>query len=121
MPFVQLISQLQATDIEYPVSGSNWINNEFRVCFRLPNDDDYEEIGESYRYENIELEVNGKVFTMKSSIGATSGALIKPGMFSTSTLTYRNHMVVYPNLYGDITASANYRIRVRVKKSYSFC
>ena len=123
LPFVSIITKLDPPRIDYPVEGSNWINNKFRVCFKLPEDFEapYVEGGTiGYRYENIELEVNGKVFTYKITSGSTDNAIVSPQIFSAieSHLTLERGMIAFPNITNQLPQSNSYTIRVRVKRLY---
>ena len=123
--FVILSSELAKPVITYPVQNSNWINNKFRVCFTLPSDADKGSEPESYRYEDIELQING-TFTirMKTTVGqTTTGTTIEcPTAFNAlqTALTYQRPIVINPSLASGFPITSSYTLRVRVKKKYGY-
>lgn len=124
MDFVQLLSQLDKPVITYPVQDSNWINNQFRICFTLPRDPDKGTEFEEYHYEDIELKING-TFTIhykKSTGETTSGTVVlAPQCFSAlqENLTYQRKIVIYPALLDNFPITNTYTLQVRVKKKYT--
>lgn len=124
MQFVRIVNILSTPVITYPVNNSNWINTDFRICFQLPDDDDYGYQDEStYHYEDIELQINGS-FTIRltdSNGHTTSGTnLIATQCFSSlpNDLTYHKKIVIYPKLALGFPASTSYKLKIRVKKKY---
>lgn len=117
LEFIKLVTELSTPSITYPITGSDWINDDFRVCFKLPEDPDYSYIEETYSYENLELMVNSTVFSFTSSDGTTSGSKVTNNIFSTTTLSYIKAIVAFPN-YSDIFNSSSYSMKIRVKKKY---
>lgn len=118
--FVVMASKLAKPVITYPVEGSTWINHKFRVCFQLPADPDKDSETETYKYEDIEVSVNNKVFRITASPQAgTSGAVVASGAFSSTNLTYQRNMIVAPFKASNFTQSTTYKVKVRVKKKYT--
>lgn len=118
--FVVVASKLKTPSITYPVEGSEWINTKFRVCFTLPDDPDVSSISGTYTYEDIELDVNGKIFRLTSNpAGGTSGAVVAASIFSSSNLTYQRKMIAAPFLNSNFPSATTYRIKVRVKKKHT--
>lgn len=123
--FIILSSQLAKPVITYPTQNSNWINNKFRVCFTLPTDADKGSEPESYRYEDIELQINGNfTIRMKTTIGqTTTGTTIEfPEAFNAlqTNLTYVRPIVINPSLATGFPITSSYTLRVRVKKKYGY-
>lgn len=120
--FVVMASKLAKPSITYPVENSNWINTKFRVCFQLPTDPDKGSEVETYHYEDIEMEVNGKVFRLTSNPeGKTSGGTQASAISSASAsnLTYQRKMIFAPFKASGFPSATTYKIRVRVKKKYT--
>lgn len=118
--FIKLVSDLEKPVITYPASGSNWINNDFRICFQLPADPDKGGESETYVYENVEVMINNYTIRWTDSAGTTTtGTTVKnQACFSCNTLTYQRKVVVYPNIISGFPTSTGYTIKVRVKKKY---
>lgn len=118
--FIVMASKLATPTITYPIEGSNWINTKFRVCFQLPSDPDKGSELETYHYEDIELDVNGKVFRITSNpSGGTSGGVQATAVFSSTDLTYQRKMIAAPFKGSGFPSATTYKIRVRVKKKYT--
>lgn len=118
VPFIKLVSELPTPKISYPITLSEWINNDFRICFTLPIDEDYAYVEGDYVYENIEVKINSQIFTFSTSLGTTKNCIINNSIFSTTTLSHNKAIVVYPNKLSSFSASTSYSIQVRVKKKY---
>lgn len=118
IPFIKLVTELSKPIIDYPVNGSQWINNDFRICFTLPEDLDFKWIEETYEYENIEIKINKQVFSFKSSLGITNNSIINNTIFSTGTLSHKKSIIVYPNHISNFIKTGSYSIQIRVKKKY---
>lgn len=132
-PFVRLICRLQKPIITYPVNNSNWINDKFRICFTLPEDLDRDYIEQDlavsqgvsneetnlYRYANIELYVNGKIYAIKETNLLSNNCIIKPEIFSClpDNMEYKRNIIICPFI-NETNISNSYSIKVRVKKNY---
>lgn len=118
--FVVLASKVDKPSITYPVEGSDWINTKFRVCFQMPNDPDKGSELETYHYEDIEVDVNGKVFRMTADPeGKTASGVQCADAFSSTDLTYQRKMVIAPFKASNFPTATTYKIKVRVKKKYT--
>lgn len=118
--FVVLATKIDKPSITYPVEGSDWINTKFRVCFQLPTDPDKGSELETYHYEDIEVDVNGKVFRMTSNPeGKTASGVQCEAAFSSTDLTYQRKMVIAPFKASNFPTATTYQIKVRVKKKYT--
>lgn len=120
--FVVMASRLAKPGITYPVEGSNWINTKFRVCFQMPDDPDKGSELETYHYEDVEIEVNGKIFRLSNStVGVSASGTSQPQIFSAyqSNLTYQKKMIVAPFKASGFPIATTYKIRVRAKKKYT--
>lgn len=119
--FVKLIGALDTPVITYPVDSKDWINRQIRICFQMPTDQDVVSGAISstdYLYENIEIKVNNRIYTMVSgTTGASSNVIVAPEIFSTTTLSYKVNEVVVPNIAATlpVVTGAN-TVAVRVKK-----
>lgn len=113
------ISRLNTPTIDYPISNTTWHNNKFRILFKLPEDDDLQELinqkvianKEAYRYDNIEVMIttsNNVTYTYKSN----------SSIFSAKTLGYNRSIVVNPSLITNFPDTTYYSIKVRVAKKY---
>lgn len=124
-PFVVMASKLAKPVITYPVNGSDWINNRFRVCFQLPTDGDKGSEIETYHYEEIELKINGTHtyrMTANPEGKTTTGTCLQAaGVFSAlpENLTYQRKIVMAPCLASNFPNTNQYTIQVRVKKKYT--
>ena len=120
--FVKLIGLLDTPVITYPVNNSNWINTMARVCFQLPIDQDVVNgtlPSSSYHYENIEIKVNNKIYTLNSgTYGASTNVIVAPEIFSYTSLLYREKEVIVPNVTATVPLIVGSNtISVRVKKN----
>lgn len=124
MNFVIVMNKLAKPVIVYPINNSNWINDDFRICFQLPTDPDYASVSGTYKYDNIEFEINGTAYKFTQVSGdtqTTNHTLISQNYtFSSllSELTYQKKITIWPNA-NNITKNSTYVIRVRVKKPYN--
>lgn len=122
--FIILSSSLNKPTITYPVNNSNWLNDKYRVCFTLPIDADKGAEYEDYRYENIELQINGSLtIKIANSIDNTNGSILAPECFNAlpNNLTYLRNIVINPSLCSNyITNLSRYTLRIRVKKKYGY-
>lgn len=120
--FVIVACRLNTPVITYPVNNSTWINDDFRICFQMPNDPNRSAVSGTYKYDNIEFEINNKVYKMRSTNGTTSGAIAISQNYTFSTLiddlTYQKKIVIWPNA-NSITINNLYAIRVRVRRPYN--
>ena len=120
--FIILSSDLAKPVIDYPVQNADWLNPNFRLCFTLPVDADKGYEDENYRYENIEVQINGSLtICLAQSEGSTQGAIIAPECFSAlvENLTYLRKIVINPSACSSFPTNINlYSIRIRVKKKY---
>lgn len=124
LQFVRVIDSLATPVITYPINNSNWINQDFRVCFTLPEDGDYGYQDETtYHYEDIELKIND-TFTIRltNSTGHTSTGtnLVATQCFNAlpANLTYKRNIIIYPKLASGFPFASSYKLQVRVKKKY---
>lgn len=121
--FIKIYGDLSKPVIEYPVNNSNWINNMFRVAFKLPTDPDYNAVTGTYKYRNLELQINNNyTIRMADTEGiTTSGTTIKSEVcFScnASDLTYQRAIVSCPYHTLSLPKSNIYTLRLRVQKNY---
>ena len=121
--FIKIYGNLSKPVIEYPVNNSNWINNLFRVAFKLPSDPDYKAITGTYKYRNLELQINNNyTIRMADTEGiTTSGTTIKDEIcFSCNVddLTYQRAIVSCPYHTLSLPESNIYTLRLRVQKNY---
>lgn len=121
--FIKIYGDLSKPVIEYPVNNSNWINNMFRVAFKLPTDPDYSAVTGTYKYRNLELQINNNyTIRMADTEGiTTSGTTIKSEVcFScnASDLTYQRAIVSCPYHTLSLPESSTYTLRLRVQKNY---
>lgn len=118
--FVVVASKLSKPVITYPIEGSEWINTKFRVCFQLPTDPDKSSISGTYTYDDIEISVNGKIYSVASnSPGKSSGVVQATSIWSSTNLTYQRKMIVAPFKGAGFPNATTYQIKVRVKKQYT--
>lgn len=112
--FVMPISMLNKPVILFPSDRSEWINKNYRVLFQLPVDPDYSyftsSVRNGYVYRDIELKVNGKVFSWNSYKDS----------YSTSTITYTKKVVINPSLNTGYPSATTYKLQLRVRKMYGF-
>ena len=124
MNFVIVMNKLAKPVITYPINNSNWINDDFRICFQLPTDPDYASVSGTYKYDNIEFEINGTAYKFTQVSGdtqTTNHTLISYDYTFSSLLndlTYQKKITIWPNA-NNITKNSTYAIRVRVKKPYN--
>lgn len=123
IPFVRLVGRLETPVITYPIDTSKWINDNYRVCFELPEDPDESYI-DDYKYRNIELCINDTVIRITDSNNLTTGNyitnILEPTVFSSllENLTYKRKLIMFPNITSQIPTSDSYAIKVRVEKNY---
>lgn len=120
--FVVMAAKLAKPSITYPVEGSDWINTKFRVCFQLPTDPDKGYELETYHYDDIEIEVNGKVFRLTANPAGKTTSGIQAAAISSalaSNLTYQRKMIFAPFKASGFPIATTYKLRVRVKKKYT--
>ena len=118
--FVVVASKLSKPVITYPIEGSEWINTKFRVCFQLPTDPDKSSISGTYTYDDIEISVNGKIYSVASnSPGKSSGVVQATSIWSSTNLTYQRKMIVAPFKGAGFPNATTYQIKIRVKKQYT--
>ena len=88
----------------------------------MPIDADKGYEDEDYRYENIEVQINGSLtICLAQSEGSTQGAIIAPECFSAlvENLTYLRKIVINPSACSSFATIINlYSIRIRVMKKY---
>ena len=113
-PFVLPLWLLNTPVIFAPTNGSEWINNSPRILFQLPTDPDWDffrqRIRDSYKYKEIEIEINGTSYLFSNTKSA----------YSTSSLTtHKGKLVINPALFpGFPSTDMSYTIRIRVRKDY---
>ena len=122
IPFIIVMNRLNKPVITYPINNSNWINDDFRICFQLPTDPDKDSVTGTYKYDNIEFDINGKVYKFANTDGTTSGATLISQNYTFSSLvndlTYQKKIIIWPNA-NNITKTSTYIMRVRVRKPYN--
>lgn len=113
-PFVLPLWLLNTPVVFAPTNGSEWINNSPRILFQLPTDPDWDyfrpKVKNSYKYKEIEIEINGKSYLFSNTKSA----------YSTSSLTtHKGKLVINPALFsGFPSTDMSYKIRIRVRKDY---
>jgi len=124
IPFIIVSNRLNKPIITYPVNNSNWINDDFRICFQLPDDADKDSISGTYKYDNIEFDINNKIYKFTQIQGDTltpNDTLITEDYTFSSKLddlTYQKKIIIWPNA-NNIIKNNIYNIRVRVKRPYN--
>ena len=122
IPFIIVMNKLNTPVITYPVNNQIWINDDFRICFQLPDDPDKSSVSGTYKYDNIEFKINNKVYKVANTDGTSSGATLISQNYTLSSLvsdlTYQKKIIIWPNA-NSITPSSSYTMQVRVKKPYN--
>lgn len=112
--FVTPVSALDKPSIDYPAHNSEWINKNYRILMKLPEDPDINQfssdIQNNYVYGDIELKVNGVVYSFLSN----------PEIFSTATVSYKKAIAINPSLMSTYPSASSYVLQVRVRKNYGF-
>lgn len=116
--FPTVITRLDKPTINYPVQGSSWINNNYRILFQLPNDRDFnlypDSISSNYIYRDIQVKVTG------GSTTVTYSWLNNPEIFSIDKTTYKAKVVINPSLISTHPIASSYTIQIRVRKNYGY-
>ena len=113
--FPSVITKLSTPSIIYPANASEWINKNYRVLFTLPADGDWSDYTDSikngYRYRDLQIEVNGVIYSYKNN----------PEIFSISPLApHKAKIVINPSLMSTYPNATSYTFRVRVRKNYGY-
>lgn len=120
--FVIVACRLNTPVITYPVNNNTWINDDFRICFQMPNDPNRSAVSGTYKYDNIEFEINNKVYKMGNTNGTTSGAVAISQNYTFSSLidnlTYQKKIIIWPNA-NNLTKNTTYKMRIRVRRPYN--
>lgn len=111
--------------IAYPINNTTWHNKNFRVLFRLPEDDDYSsytsEIQNQYKYSDVEIKINNITYAFSGTYTSNVG---HPEIFSSdvnknNTNNHRKYIAINPSLissFADVSDGGNFKIQVRVQK-----
>lgn len=127
--FVDIAWMLNDPIIDCPLTGTTWHNHQYRILFKLPNDNDthYKNNNDienyygngTYRYQEIEVKINGKVTTLADNVYMNAhNKWNSPINISDAKLTYLRPIIINPVLLPDYKDSGTYSISIRVRKAY---
>lgn len=111
--FILPIGKLAQPVISYPINDSQWHNNNFRILFELPEDDDYDVLDEyiqndTYEYKEIVVTINNTEYKYSEN----------PNIFSINKMGYKYKVCVNPSIISSFENVDTYTINVQVQKSY---
>lgn len=128
--FVDIVWRLQKPVIDCPLTGTTWHNHKYRILFKLPEDKDTKYNGSTndiefyygngtYRYQEIEMKINGTVTTFANNTFYNAhNSWNSPVSISNAKLTYLRPIIVNPTLIGTYKDESTYMISIRVRKAY---
>lgn len=117
---VKPISRLGTPVIDYPKNNKTWLNNKFRILFKLPEDPDFSKLGvieENYIYKDIQVKVTpaGKSALTFAYTNTTYNAY-----YSCANLKqYKKAVAFNPSLYSSLADVSSYKLQIRVRKNYN--
>lgn len=127
--FVDIAWMLDDPIIDCPLNDTTWHNHKYRILFKLPNDKDTNYKGQNdiekhygkgnYRYQEIELKINGKVTAIGNNayMNAQNG-WNTPVNISNAKLTFKRPIIINPVLISSYTDTGTYTLSIRVRKAY---
>lgn len=127
--FVDIAWMLNKPIIDCPLNNTIWHNNKYRILFKLPIDNDTNYKGNNdienyygsgnYRYQDIQLKINGTTFTLGNSIGMNAhNKWVSLSNISDARLTYKRAIIINPSLLSGYADSNTFGMSIRVRKAY---
>ena len=111
--YIKYDAGISTPSITYPINGCKWTGNTYRVVFKLPTDGNYQYLSEqeknSYRYHDVEVIINDKIYSITSYPSAFS--------LTAQNLTHESFIVFSPAIIGISSANTN-SVKVRVKSYF---
>lgn len=127
--FVDIAWELDTPIIDCPLNDTTWHNHQYRILFKLPVDNDTNYKGTNdievhygsgkYRYQNIQVKINGVETTLgNSGCMNAHNEWNSPVSIGKAELTYKRAIIINPSLISTYKDEGTYSINIRVRKAY---
>lgn len=113
--FILPLGRIRKPTIDYPNNNSTWHNKNFRILLQCPVDDDFDTYGiakEDYRYEDIELYIEGPNFN------ATYSYKKNGTIFSSAGIYHERKIIINPSIITSFPDLSYYKFKIRFQKKY---
>lgn len=113
--FILPLGRIKKPVISYPIANTTWHNKNFRILLQCPIDDDFDTYNlnkEDYRYEDIELYIEGPNFS-------TTYSYKKNGtIFSSASIYHERKIIINPSIITSFPDLSYYKFKIRFQKKY---